>query len=109
MARRNPPEVIAKGTTMVLIAEDIKAYNVETGEYDDLTSPDSVLFRIENSAGTTVAEATGQQEGSTNNFNALYTFATAGELTYQAVVTEGSSVGYSLKQRVSVEESIADI
>lgn len=109
MARELRPERIAAGTTMLLEARDVQLLNAETGEYADLTTPDATLARIKNTGTGTIIEVTGNQEGTTNNVNAAYTFPSEGEYTWQFVITEGSNYHYTLPQRVSVVASIADV
>lgn len=100
--------VIAQNTSLVMVAEDIELYNVETGEYEDLTAPDTCVFRVETSAGS-VTEHTGNQQGSTNTYNASHDFDTAGDFTWQVEIVEGSATYVSERVNVTVLASIADV
>lgn len=100
------PLTIPQGSTWALIAEDVSVYNLETGVYQDLTTPDTILFYVKNINTGAVASVAGNQEGSTNNFNAEYTFSSSGRYAWQCVVTEGSAVGKNTPITVYVESSL---
>lgn len=83
--------------------------DLETGEPASFTSPDSVTFRVKEEPSGTPVEISGNQEGSTDAWNAVHDFTTAGKFSWQAEVVEGSDKGVNRKQWVIVEESIADV
>jgi hypothetical protein len=78
--------VVAATTTLTMIVEDVRLRDPETGDLSDLTSADSVDFKIYDADGTLVDTVTGNQEGSDNTWNADYDFDTVGEFTWQCVI-----------------------
>jgi hypothetical protein len=101
--------VIAQNTSLVMRIEDLELFDLETGAYADLTTPDSVTFRVRNESTQVAVEVTGNQEGSTNTWNAVHDFTTAGDFTWQCEVVEGSDKGVNELQNVKVVASIADV
>jgi hypothetical protein len=87
----------------------VQILNIESNVQEDLTAPDSVTFRVLGADGSTVTEIAGNQEGSTNAWNADHTFTTDGTYWWQAEIVEGTSHGICLRQRVAVEARIADV
>lgn len=87
----------------------LELFDLETGEYAALTSPDSVTFRVRDESSGTTVEYMGNQEGSTAAWNAVHDFTTAGDFTWQCEVVEGSDKGVNELQPVKVITSIADV
>lgn len=101
--------VIAQNTSLVMRITTLELFDLEAGSFAALTTPDSVTFRVRNESTGTTVEYTGNQEGSTANWNAVHDFTTAGDFTWQCEVVEGSDKGVNELQPVKVEESIADV
>jgi hypothetical protein len=101
--------VIAQNTSLVMRITDLELFDLETGAASDLTTPDSVTFRVRDESDNTTVEYTGNQEGSTNSWNAVHDFTTAGDFTWQCEVVEGSDKGVNELQKVKVVASIADV
>ena len=115
MARSNPVTVIAQHTSLVMRIEDLELFDLETGAPADLTSPDSVTFRFSvwdnnlKAPSGTATEYSGNQEGSTNAWNAVHDCTTAGDFVWDCEVVEGSDKGRCALQHVTVNTSIADV
>ena len=96
--------IIAAGTTLLMEAADVELFDPETGAYADLTAPDTINFVVKNAVtGATVSTIAGNQQGSTNTYNAQYTFSATGTFTWQASITEGSVTLVTRAYLVKVE------
>jgi hypothetical protein len=107
MTASNVNVKIAERTTLLMRVEDVEIINVETNLPADLTSPDTIVFRVKDSAGT-IVEVSGNQEGSTNNFNAQYLFTTAGTYTWSCEIIEGAVKYNTVPEVIKVVAAIDD-
>ena len=90
-----PRQTVPQGATRTLYIRGADILDPETGLRVDLTSPDSVVIKVKDNYTGITTTITANQEGSNNNWNGNYTFASIGTYKAQAFVTEGSVVGVS--------------
>lgn len=99
-------QVVPQGATRTLRASGVTIFDAETGDRVNLTSPDTVTFKVKNLYTDITTSITGNQEGSTNNYNADYTFEDVASYKAQAIFVEGSVTGVSPVIEITVTESI---
>lgn len=97
---------IPQGSTRTLRASGATIFDLETGERISLNNPDSITFKVKNLNTDVTTSIVGNQEGSTNNYNADYTFTDVASYKVQAILVKDSVSGVSPIINIIVTESI---
>lgn len=92
---------VTKGTTIEMSYTSVQQKNSETGAYANISSPDSVTFKLRYPSGTSTS-ITGDQIGSTNGWYAKKTLSSTGDYEWTVVVVKGTDQVTEDPERVVV-------